>query len=194
MRKYLLAGVAGLFVASAAQAAAPAGGRVEAMVGWDKNDIDTSGSGLPAGVDLGSDGVVFGIGLGYDFAVAPAVSVGVDLEASENSSELNIDDARTTINLDYKRDLYAGGRVSFAVSNRANVYVKGGYTNARVKFETNAAQPITQLSGNLDGWRAGAGVQVTLGKSLYVGGEYRYSNYDGPFSRNQVVGTLGFRF
>jgi len=193
MRNYLLAGVAGLFFATSAQAA-PAGGRVEAMVGWDKHDVDTDGADLPAGTDLGADGVVFGIGLGYDFAVGPAVSVGIDLEASENTAEFELTDGTDRVELDYKRDLYVGGRVSFSLSENANVYVKGGYTNARIAFNTTVAAPITDLSGNLDGWRAGAGVQFTLGKSLYVGGEYRYSNYDGPFSRNQVVGTVGFRF
>ena len=33
------------------------------------------------------------------------------------------------------RDLYAGGRVNFAVSPTANLYVKGGYTNARFKAD-----------------------------------------------------------
>ena len=72
------------------------------------------------------------------------------------------------------RDLYAGGRVSFAVSPTANLYVKGGYTNARFK----ATDGVDSFSENFDGFRLGAGGQIAVSGKAYVGGEYRYSNYE----------------
>ena len=64
------------------------------------------------------------------------------------------------------RDLYAGGRVSFAVAPNANLYVKGGYTNARFKATAGSVSE----SANFDGYRLGAGGQLGIGGKAYVGG------------------------
>jgi hypothetical protein len=53
------------------------------------------------------------------------------------------------------RDFYAGACVNFAMSPRAKLYVKGGYTNARLKIEHCCAD-------NGDGFCVGP----------YVGPEY----------------------
>jgi outer membrane immunogenic protein len=63
---------------------------------------------------------------------------------------------------------------------------------------------------NLDGWRAGAGIEHKLGDNIYVKGEYRYSQYregeveapsglesdrfDVDVDRHQVVFGVGARF
>ena len=88
------------------------------------------------------------------------------------------------------RDLYAGGRVSVAVSPTANLYVKGGYTNARYKADDG----FDSVSENFGGYRLGAGGQMTVSGKAYVGAEYRYSNYEHGLERNQVALTVGTRF
>ncbi|HKX91401.1 MAG TPA: outer membrane beta-barrel protein [Sphingomicrobium sp.] len=169
----LAASAAALAFASPAMAqdaaAAPAGPRIEALVGYDRPGTD----------GFHSSGVLFGVGAGYDVAVGNAVSLGVDLEASDSTAEKS--DVKTG------RDLYAGGRVNFAVAPKANVYLKGGYTNARFKEEGFGG-------ANFDGFRVGAGGQYTLGGKAYVGAEYRYSNYELGIDRHQVALTLGTRF
>ncbi|NNM78760.1 porin family protein [Sphingomonas sp. ID1715] len=187
MRNCVMAGVAGLLLATSAQAA-PTGARVEGIVGWDKNKLSV------AGFDLDKDGVVFGLGLGYDFGLGEAVSAGVDLEVSDSSAKLKVFDATGTASVSTGRDLYAGGRLTFAVSPKANLYVKAGYTNARITARVQTATLTDTSSGNADGIRGGAGVQFLLTDKLYLGGEYRYSNYEADYSRHQVVGTVGFRF
>lgn len=99
MLKFLMAGVAGLVVASSAHAAAPAGGRAEAIVGWDKNKLDT-GAGT-----LNRDGVVFGLGLGYDFVIGTTASLGIDVEASESSADVSATSGTTSAKLSIGRDL-----------------------------------------------------------------------------------------
>ena len=47
---------------------------------------------------------------------------------------------------------------------------------------------------NLDGVRVGAGLQYAIGGKSYVGGEYRYSNYEADVSRHQLALTVGTRF
>jgi len=151
------------------QTAAPTGGRVEALVGYDIVSF--------AGESEG--GILYGIGAGYDFAIGNSAALGVDVEASDSTTDY--------FDLSTGRDLYAGVRATFAVSPTANLYVKGGYTNARLKLEGFGGE-------NGDGFRLGAGAQFSIGGKAYVGGEYRYSNYESDFSRHQFAATIGTRF
>ena len=153
----------------AATATAPAGFRAEALVGWDHPGAD----------GFHADGVLFGVGAGYDVAVTDTVSLGVDVEASDSTAKKD--------GVSTRRDLYAGGRVNFALSPKANLYVKGGYTNARFRQSGFGSE-------NLDGFRLGAGGQYSVGGKAYVGAEYRYSNYELGVDRHQVALTVGTRF
>ena len=162
--------------AVAQDATAPAGPRVEAVVGYDKVKALGEKDG----------GALLGVGAGYDFAVGRAVSIGADVEATESTQK----EEAGTVEVKAGRDLYAGGRVNFAVSPTANLYVKGGYTNARF----TADDGIDSASRNFDGYRLGAGGQLAVGGKAYVGSEYRYSNYEDGLSRHQVALTVGTRF
>lgn len=177
----ILAAVAATVVATPAFAqtspAAPAGPRVEALVGYDSAKA----------LGESDDGVLYGIGAGYDFAVGNGVSLGVDAEATDSTQKFGND----TVYVKSGRDLYAGGRISYAISDRANIYAKGGYTNARFK----ASDGVITAADNVDGWRLGAGAQFNLTGKAYVGGEYRFSSYEGgDLKRHQVALTLGTRF
>lgn len=183
MKKILLATAASAAFLAATPAfaqaapAAPAGPRVEALIGYDRVKALGEHDG----------GVLFGIGAGYDFAVGNGVSLGADIEATESTQKVGDPDVAE---VKAGRDLYAGGRVSFAVSPKANLYVKAGYTNARFK----ATEDSDTFADNFDGFRVGAGGQYSLGGKAYVGGEYRYSNYEAGLSRHQVALTVGTRF
>lgn len=170
--KYLIAVPAMMIAAPAMAQEAPAftGGHAEAIVGYDTIDF-----GVP-GVSNG-DGVVYGVNLGYDFALGGAVA-GVEAELTDSSVE--------KFTLDAKRDIYVGARVG-APMGAALLYAKAGYTNLRL-----GAPGVG--SANADGFRLGAGVEYALSGNLFLKGEYRYSNYENDISRHQVVGGLGIRF
>ena len=155
---------------------APAGPRVEAVVGYDRVKALGEKDG----------GALLGIGAGYDYAVSNTVSIGADIEASESTQKESAGVAEVKAG----RDLYAGGRVSFAVSPTANLYVKGGYTNARFKADDG----VDSFSENFEGYRLGAGGQLIVTGKTYVGSEYRYSNYEDGLSRHQLALTVGTRF
>ena len=159
----------------AAQAAS--GPRVEAVIGYDRVRFDGEKDG----------GALFGVGAGYDFAVGTGVSLGIDAEATESTQEIGDEDFAQ---VKAGRDLYAGGRATFAVSPVANLYLKAGYTNARFK----ATDGEDSYAENADGFRLGAGGQYGIGGKAYVGGEYRYSNYEAGLTRHQVALTVGTRF
>ena len=190
MKKIVL--LAGLSVAAIAatpaaaqdaQTAAPTGARVEALVGYDAIRLDLEDFG--ADESFKDSGVLYGIGAGYDFAVG-GMALGVDVEGTDSTAKEGDDFASVKAG----RDLYAGLRATFPVSPTANLYVKGGYTNARFKAELDGDSE----SSNADGVRLGAGGQLSIGGKAYVGGEYRYSNYEADLSRHQFALTIGTRF
>ena len=102
------------------------------------------------------------------------------------------------------RDLYAGARLGYQIDPNAMLYVKGGYTNAKVKlaYDDNVGNAFS-LSDELDGYRVGGGLEVSA-DNKFVRLEYRYSDY-GKYetsslvpnidtSRHQGVVMAGIRF
>lgn len=182
MKKILIAtaAMATVFTALPAAAqttvAAPVGGRVEALIGYDKVKALGEKDG----------GALYGIGAGYDFAVGNGFSLGADVEATDSTQK----EGSAGLEVKAGRDLYTGLRANVAVSPTANLYVKGGYTNARFK----ASDGVNSFAENFDGYRLGVGGQLGLGGKAYVGGEFRHSNYEDGLKRNQVAMTLGTRF
>lgn len=180
----LAAVAAAAFVSSAASANDISGFRGEAILGWDQ--IRLSGEG-------NRSGFAYGVGVGYDLPVGETISVGVDAEIAGSTAKLRESLRGEFFEVKAGRDIYVGGRITGKVADNVAVYAKAGYSNARLSTKSNIAG-FDDLSGNGDGFRVGAGAQYLLGNGAYVGGEYRYSNYEGDFSRNQVVATLGYRF
>lgn len=153
------------------------GAHVEAIGGWDRLQGQSSHD----------DGVLYGVGAGYDIQRGGIV-LGVEGEASDSTQKENTGGLTEHAS----RDLYAGGRVGIVVGGNNLLYAKAGYTNAR--YGVSGIGTDTFAHGNLDGARVGAGVEHALGSHAFVKAEYRYSNYEQGVSRNQVVAGVGLRF
>lgn len=182
-------------VAAIAAAAAPAsaeGFRAEIHGGWDHARADDTG---PNDSD---SGIVYGIGAGYDFAIAPKVELGIDLSADLSTMEeceTSVLVANDKACLDAGRDLAAAVRLGYKVSDRGTIYALAGYTNARFRFDYTTPAGVTTRDGrNLDGFRLGAGYQHGFGEKAYGKVEYRYSNYENDISRHQVLLGVGLNF
>lgn len=202
-----------------AQEATPAssfqGLRVQAIAGYDHirsgNTVDINSDRVKQSID----GVVYGGGVGYDFAVGSRVTIGADAEFTGSTGKFDINNSQpnafTLGRVKAGRDLYVGGRVGYALSPAALIYAKGGYTNARYNLElANGASSQTRRL-DTDGYRVGAGLEYKLNEMLFVGGEYRFSSYkraefdyNGATAdsnrfridtdRHQIVATAGLRF
>ncbi len=166
------------------------GFRVEGLIGYDRPSIE----------DEGADGLVYGMGVGYDFQSGNAI-FGVEAEATDSSADETVAGFALpgdTLRVRASRDLYVGGRAGFGIGGNSLIYAKAGYTNARVRvdYEDGTAGTVADFTDrtNLDGVRAGVGAQIGLGSNAYLKTEYRYSNYQDGVDRHQVVGGLGFRF
>ena len=197
MQKYFLAALlAGTLATPAlAQGGAVAGApftgfRLEGIVGGDRVQSDGDHE----------DGVVYGVGVGYDMQMGSGAVVGIEAEATDSSADVCAEDVTVTgdrLCVGAKRDLYVGGRLGAAVGTSTLVYGKAGYTNARFGFDYDDGGNGSNDFGdgrNLDGVRVGAGIETALGTNSFVKAEYRYSNYEEGVEKHQVVGGFGFRF
>jgi outer membrane immunogenic protein len=184
MSKFLITALA----ASAAALAAPAmaqdtdrtfnGAHVEVLGGWDR--VQGEGS--------HDDGVLYGVGAGYDVRKGNAV-FGIEGEASDSTQKESVG----ALTEHASRDLYVGGRVGAVLGGNNLLYAKAGYTNARYSV-SGTDTGVDLAHGNLDGVRVGAGIEHQLSNNTFLKAEYRYSNYEQGVSRNQVVAGFGIRF
>ena len=186
---YVAAAAAVAFVSSAASANDISGFRLEALLGWDRSEFGDIG---------GASGFAYGAGIGYDFAVAETISLGVDAEIMGATTDAEgtqlVGGNPITARVSPGRDIFLGARLTGKVADRVAVYARGGYVNGRAEASVSAPGFNDVASGNLDGFRLGAGGQYLLGEKAYVGAEYRYTNYEGDFTRHQVLATFGYRF
>ncbi len=196
------------------------------------SDPDTEFNGARAGILLGydrvqpgqiansniddtnsADGLTYGGDVGYDIQRGRVV-FGVEGEVTGSTAKVTNNPSAAGA-LGYGRvkagrDLYAGARIGFAVAPRTLIYAKGGYTNQRLDLVASDGTTQTGQHFNLDGWRAGVGLEQKLGRNTYAKIEYRYSNYGNArleyangantnnFSvdtdRHQVMAGFGVRF
>lgn len=160
--------------AAALAFAAPAfsqGLHADVHAGWDR--VSAGG--------LSDSGIGYGIGLGYDMPIGPAF-VGIEGTADDSSAKKCIVGGCVKAS----RDLGAVIRVGTDVAPGYKLYALGGYANGRVTY--------AGAGTNGDGYRLGAGLQASFASKLYGKVEYRYTNYEQGFSRNQVLAGLGVEF
>ena len=191
MKLRLLAAVAAISSLSApAFAAEVSGARVELVGGWDNPDFDFN----PPSGGPNDDGMVYGIGAGYDFALGKDLAIGVDVEATDSTAGFTFTNAGDTTSYSLGRDLYAGGRLTLSVAESLNLVFKAGYSSARARRSVVTPVFAEDLSYTTSGVRLAGGLQFAVGKNAYVGGEYRWTDYDTQLERGQAVATLGLRF
>jgi outer membrane immunogenic protein len=191
------------------------GPRVEAIIGWDKSRSgSTVDNDATRDLDQSVDGLMYGVGVGFDFAAGNDFVVGAEAELTDSMAKSRNDGVPNTFNLgrvNTGRDLYIGARAGIIVGSNALVYVKGGYTKAR--YNLVGTDGTIDLNQRIDagGWRAGAGLEYAMSKNTFAKIEYRYSKYsEAEFDfegqtpdsssfnidtdRHQVVAAVGLRF
>ena len=217
MRKIMVATLlAGSAVASPAlaQDAAPTftGARVEAILGYDHTGAGSSVDNDNNRDDQSIDGLLYGVGAGYDVNLGSAV-VGVEGEFTDSTAKSSRHDFTDQFGfgrVKQGRDLYIGARAGILANPQTLVYVKGGYTNTKLGVLAGDTNQTTDTSFKLDGWRIGAGVERAINANTFAKLEYRYSKYDDAHidfangttsdefgidtDRHQVVASVGWRF
>ncbi|KPP94980.1 MAG: outer membrane protein [Erythrobacter sp.] len=192
------------------------GFRLEALAGFDASKAgDTVDDDLNEDNDESIEGLVYGVGAGYDYDFGGIV-VGVEAELTDSTADTGFDDGNfEDIGLgqvDTGRDIYLGARAGVVASPGLLVYAKGGYTNARYNREGTFDGEDYAEKIDADGYRLGAGAEYRFATNTFAKLEYRYSNYSEAeldfeddtipdvdlggidLDRHQVMAGVGLRF
>ncbi len=147
--------------------------------------------------------------LGYDVPIGDTLTVGgFGSYAISTAKTCDAVGAGTVGCLKAGREIEGGGRVGYKLGGRALVYGKGAYVNSQLRGQViDANGGIDTGHKNLDGWRAGAGVELAINKHAYVKAEYDYTRFKSIHGddlgetdptrrpdRNQVLGGFGIHF
>jgi outer membrane immunogenic protein len=206
MRESVIASLSALFFCGPVMAADFSGPRVEAHAGWDRVQAKLSHAG--DSISDHDDGVLYGAEVGYDYQIGNLV-LGALAGIDGSTTKECVSGGSERACLKAARDFEVGIRAGQALADRALIYLKATYANARVRVGyTDSDFPEDNISAadNRGGFRLGAGVEANVGTQTYVKVEYRYSDYknyrvdlDGDalqlgLSRHQVLGGVGIRF
>jgi outer membrane immunogenic protein len=194
-----VAAVGGAFVATPALAASFDGPYVGAQVGWQSEkmrDVKSSFGTIP--VNDTKDSITGGVFVGYDATInrrfVVGAEAGVDLASDD---EVQASSAGTNYSVDPKYSFDVTARAGYLVDPKTLLYVRGGYTNARVRATVVNGTAIESASRSQDGWLAGAGVERQVAQNVTARLEYRFSKFgegDGKDDRHRVLAGLAYRF
>jgi len=185
--------------AGAASAAPFDGPYVGAQVGWQSEkmrDLKSSFGTVP--VDDKVNAVAGGLFGGYDKTINGKLVLGAEAGldfASDDQNQATVAGTNYSVDPKYSIDLTA--RAGYLVNPQTLVYLRGGYTNARMRTTVTSAAGILADSDNQDGWLAGGGVERAINSNVSARLEYRYSKLsegDGKDQRNQVLAGLSYHF
>lgn len=214
MKALLLAATGGIaLLAAAAPVAAQTftGPRIEGRVGWDGNNISIkdqrtfSGRGEFASGSTASDFAI-GAEAGFDVALDKVV---VGAYVGYDTGEVDEPDTLRGVTFKTGRNITAGARAGFAVTPSVLLYVKGGYSNGRVRPDflstATAAQQaaFADFKRNRDGYHFGGGLEFAVTDNIYGRVDYAHHKYDEfqinttdefSYDRNVLLGAIGFRF
>ncbi|HYG48305.1 MAG TPA: outer membrane beta-barrel protein [Allosphingosinicella sp.] len=168
-------------------AAAAPGFRAELLGGFDTDGYN--------------DGVVYGGRVGYDFKAGRRFLLGIEGEVNGLTTDDALQSPFPPLSTGNGPEAYVGGRATFILSSRFRLFGGGGYSRTKqgnfVLLDPDPAPlgTLGTIRRSYDGFRLSAGGQFLLGRRAFIGAEYRFSDYEGfAVSREQVVGSIGFRF
>lgn len=163
-------------------------------------------SGLRAEVLAGHDtdgfeeGALYGVRIGYDREVAHGFLVGIDGELNDVTTDQEfVVPQQVSLVLSDGLDYYIGARASIVLSSQFRLHGGLGYTRARQSyFQLGPTQPVSAVIGVQSyegGYRLTAGAQFNISRHVFLGAEYRFSDYGDFFlTRGQFAGSVGYRF
>jgi len=172
---------------------------VGVQAGWNSDkvaNLDTPLGAVPMDDDYQS--FTGGVYAGYDHLVADPFVVGVEGSFDVTSDDKLWKSSNThafTLDPKYAFDLTA--RTGYLVTPETLIYVRGGYTNVRIKTTlADSVGPVSE-SGHQDGWLVGGGAERQLTSNVSARLEYRYSDLSegaGTYDRHRVLTGISYRF
>ncbi|MBV2149521.1 porin family protein [Sphingobium sp. AS12] len=142
-------------------------------------------TGPRAGVTLGydnageEDGFAYGVTAGYDLALAPRITGGVEVSLGDTT----VGDS----GVELSRDLAASLRVGFVATPRVLAFGKVGYATTRIE--------TLGVGAAFEGVRFGGGLEFAATPNTYISAEYQRTEYEQNIGgRDAAMVGVGFRF
>lgn len=177
-----------------AQAETFDGPYVGVSTGYDRSEVD----GATLDSDVSRDTLSLGGYAGYNYKLTERIVIGAEAGIStsvDNKIGASSGGEALTINPLYDFDLSL--RAGYLVTDKTLAYVRGGYTNNRVRSTLDSANGQIRDTDNLDGWQVGGGVEYALTNNISARAEYRYSDLSyqgGDFDRHQGLVGISYNF
>jgi outer membrane immunogenic protein len=186
-------------LASGASAKGFQGPYVGGQAGWTHKKVgDAPWDDYVLEVGKSKDAASGGLYLGYDHLISPKVLLGLEAGLTVSAKDKIVrSESGATITYDPKHSVELSARAGYMLAPTTLAYVRGGYSNLRVKTSLAGKDGVLQRTSNLDGWLAGAGVEHLLTSNVSTRLEYRYSDFGGDNSnvkRHQVLLGAAYRF
>ncbi len=157
------------------------------------------------GDDSSTQDQALGAEIGYDVPMERLV-IGA-YAGIEHTSATVVTSGRPAYSFKTGRNFTLGARAGVQLEPGAMLYVKGGYSNGRLRpvLGTGANPALfTGFERNRSGWHIGGGAEMPIRSRMYVRADYVHTRYKAfeisatdeevPFSRHQLWGALGIRF
>lgn len=191
-------------VAAIGAATAPAqaetydGPYVGVTAGWERGEIADSINAQPIAGEASSDALVLGGYAGYNLKATDRIVIGAEAGFSATvDDQTRAASAGKSLTIDPRYSFDLSARAGYLVTDKALVYVRGGYANTRVRTTLGGITGPVTTSDNLDGWQLGGGVEYAITDRISARAEYRYSDFGtngGQYDRHQTLVGVSYNF
>ncbi len=181
-----------------AQAETYNGPYVGVTAGWERGEIADRIKTQPINGEASRDALVLGGYAGYNHKVTDRIVIGAEAGFSATVDDrVSATSAGRALTIDPRYSFDLSARAGYLVTDKALVYVRGGYANTRVRTTLAAASGPVTASDNLDGWQVGGGVEYAITDRISARAEYRYSDFGtngGQYDRHQTLVGVSYNF
>lgn len=190
--------IAALGAAAPAQAETYDGPYVGVTAGWERSEIINKIEALPITGEASRDALVLGGYAGYNYKVTSKIVIGAEAGFSATvNDEIRATSAAQALTIDPRYSFDLSARAGYLVTDKALVYVRGGYANNRVRTTLATAGGAVRASDSLDGWQVGGGLEYAITDHISARAEYRYSDFGdtgGQYDRHQTLVGVSYNF
>lgn len=183
---------------TSAQAETYSGPYVGVTAGWERGEIADRIETQPINGEASRDALVLGGYVGYNHKVTDRIVIGAEAGFSATVDDrVSATSAGQALTIDPRYSFDLSARAGYLVTDKALVYVRGGYANNRVRTTLAAATGTVSASDNLDGWQVGGGVEYAITDRISARAEYRYSDFGtngGHYDRHQTLVGVSYNF
>lgn len=185
-------------VAAPAHADTFDGPYVGVSAGWERSEIADRIDAQPITGEASRDALVLGGYAGYNLKASERIVIGAEAGFSATvDDKTRAASAGKSLTIDPRYSFDLSARAGYLVTDKALVYVRGGYANTRVRTALDGLTGPVRASDNLDGWQVGGGLEYAISERITARAEYRYSDLGsngGQYDRHQTLVGVSYNF